>query len=408
MLPYTHEKAEPKTECDLYPLRNPNVPQAVDIEKRGGEVLQPKLPEQSSPVQQSEPAEDVRPGQPRLERRSDILAKTWKLQTDQVRSMPGAVSYDGPERRIHNGASPIDGAILTTPFTSDGSGPPQESQPAGQSTGKPRTVRLKSGPQDSRICPKCGGIIDRVGYGSALKPAYEPIIIARKPLSEKNIISNVLKYGTGAMNVDGCRVDTKEIITNHSRGAEAAVSKGKYGDSCAQETHQTDGQKLGRWPANFIHDGSEEVVGLFPVSKGQQGDVRGTEKSHTGDANTNCYGEYGRVPAPKRIETPGSAARFFYCAKASRSERGDGNTHPTVKPLALMRYLCRLVTPPGGLVLDPFCGSGSTLLAARDEGFGCVGIDLDTSIASKRIASRPIEPEDPQLGFELQGASYEW
>ena len=163
---------------------------------------------------------------------------------------------------------------------------------------------------------------------------------------------------------------------------------------------------------------SEEVVGLFPQSAGQQGDVKGTEESHTGDENTTCYGEFGRVPAPKRNDS-GSAARFFYCAKASRQDRNEGlesqperpllwssgtknpgsfqaegtnraaqNNHPTVKPTDLMRYLCRLVTPPGGIVLDPFMGSGSTGKAAALEGFKFIGIEKtvsDCQIAEKRI-----------------------
>jgi site-specific DNA-methyltransferase (adenine-specific) len=168
------------------------------------------------------------------------------------------------------------------------------------------------------------------------------------------------------------------------------------------------------------NQGSDEVVGLFPDSKGQQGDVRGTEQSRTGDENTSCYGEYGRVPAAKRGDS-GSAARFFYCAKASRADRNEGcegiakkplnwssgeqspgtfqaegtdrsahNNHPTVKPTALMRYLCRLVTPPNGIVLDPFMGSGSTGKGAVLEGFSFIGIELDPEyfkIAEKRIAS---------------------
>jgi len=196
------------------------------------------------------------------------------------------------------------------------------------------------------------------GWGTALKPASEPIIVARKPL-EGTVAANVLKHGTGAINVDGCRVGT---------------------------TSQ------GRWPANIIHDGSDEVLEHFPDSKGQQGDVKGTEKSHTGDENTNCYGEYGRVPFEKRKETSTSSARFFYCAKAPKSERtckgAIENKHPTVKPVALMRYLVRLVTPPDGIVLDPFCGSGTTGVACVEEGFDFLGIEQEqesVSTSEKRI-----------------------
>jgi hypothetical protein len=150
-----------------------------------------------------------RPGQPCVERRGNILAQARELQADQVCPLPERVSCDGPERRLCDGTPPIDGPILTTPCTSDGSCPPQEPRPTGQQDGKPRTVPIKSGPQNSRICQACGGLIDRIGYGSALKPAYEPIIVARKPLGEKSIIENVLKYDTGALNIDKSRVGTR-------------------------------------------------------------------------------------------------------------------------------------------------------------------------------------------------------
>jgi site-specific DNA-methyltransferase (adenine-specific) len=249
------------------------------------------------------------------------------------------------------------------------------------------------------------------GWGTALKPAHEPICVARKPF-KGTVADNVLRYGTGAMNIDGCRAGIEERTYKGSGAQPHKLNAHEKGDTGIGYMDGSGKDKEftvnGRWPANFIHDGSEEVVGLFPVSKGHQGDVRGTEKSHTGDANTNCYGEYGRVPAPKRIETPGSAARFFYCAKASRSERGEGNNHPTVKPLALMRYLCRLVTPPEGLILDPFCGSGSTILAALDEGFRCTGVDLDAAISKRRVENYKPDIKDAQMDLGLMEADCGW
>jgi site-specific DNA-methyltransferase (adenine-specific) len=200
------------------------------------------------------------------------------------------------------------------------------------------------------------------GRGTALKPAYEPIVLARKPMSERTVARNIAKWGTGALNIDACRVEgdcTKRV--NHAEMG--------YGGGNRAERYQT-GSDLGRWPANVMHDGSDEIVGALPDSKGQQGDVRGTEPSRTGDANTVCYGEYGRVPFAKRADS-GSAARFFYCAKASKAER-IGSGHPAVKPLKLMRWLVRLVTPMGGLVLDPFAGTGMTAEAALLEGFRSV------------------------------------
>lgn len=217
------------------------------------------------------------------------------------------------------------------------------------------------------------------GWGTALKPSLEPLTLARKPLSG-TVAANVLTHGTGALNVDGCRVPRE-------------------------------GEQDG-WPANFIHDGSNEVVGLFPVTK--SGKPCGTRqaphhwKSEERGTQLTGFGDSG------------SAARFFYCAKASKRDRDEGcegmplvmamrygekaqgplpqqtpskpvaqrNHHPTVKPTALMRYLCRLVTPPGGVVLDPFTGSGSTGKAAMLEGFHFVGIEREAeylAIAQARI-----------------------
>ena len=153
------------------------------------------------------------------------------------------------------------------------------------------------------------------GWGTCLKPAWEPIVMARKPL-DGTVAHNVLEHGTGAINIDACRVGT-------------------------------DGQKLGRFPANIIHDGSEEAT------------------------------------------TPmGEASRFFYCAKASKKDRGEGNNHPTVKPQALMQYLIKLVTHEGAVVLDPFLGSGSTAVAAKLLGRHYVGFDIDAhycDIACERL-----------------------
>lgn len=223
------------------------------------------------------------------------------------------------------------------------------------------------------------------GWGTALKPALEPITVARKPF-KGTVAANVLENGTGAINIDGCRAGTTEKITNHSRGKESAVSKGKYGDSKEQCTHQASGQALGRWPANLIHDGSDEVLAQFPDAKGQQGAITGGEPS---SKTTNTFGAFaGRAPSQPRTESTTSAARFFYCAKASKKDRGADNKHPTVKPTDLMRYLCRLVTPPNGIVLDLFMGSGSTGKAAVLEGFSFVGIELESEsfdIAKQRI-----------------------
>lgn len=183
------------------------------------------------------------------------------------------------------------------------------------------------------------------GWGTALKPANEPICLARKPLSEKTVALNVLKWGTGALNIDACRIETSD---EDRKIIDSKISKNPTGKTAPNVSFvpgiSTKSHELGRFPANVITDGS--------------------------------------------VEMPNGAQRFFYSAKASKADRGEGNVHPTVKPTDLMRYLCRLVTPPGGVVLDPFMGSGSTGKAAHLEGFKFVGIEREKDyfeIAKRRV-----------------------
>jgi site-specific DNA-methyltransferase (adenine-specific) len=208
--------------------------------------------------------------------------------------------------------------------------------------------------------------------------------MARKPL-EGTVAANVLKYGAGAINVDGCRVGNENTLKTNGKTAIWAD-----GGMNAEQG----GSTSGRWPANLIHDGSEEVVGLFPQTVGAIG-----MKGKTGHSNSI----YGNFPHQEErspgIADTGSAARFFYTAKASKRDRGEGNTHPTVKPTDLMRYLCRLVTPPGGIVLDPFMGSGSTGKAAILEGFQFIGIEREAeylAIAEARISHASGLSQPPQ------------
>lgn len=260
------------------------------------------------------------------------------------------------------------------------------------------------------------------GWGTALKPALEPITMARKPLVG-TVAANVLAHGTGALNIDGCRIPGESTVRVN------AAEMGYHGGNLASE-YQT-GSDAGRWPANLIHDGSDEVVGLFPANAGASAPVKGSELS--APAKNVYEGGYGRVPGAFHADK-GSAARFFYCAKASKRDRdeglegfeakpansayGDGlntatkvrteeqaesgvsrdlrrNIHPTVKPTDLMAYLCRLVTPPSGVVLDPFMGSGSTGKAAMREGFRFIGCELSPeymTIARARIEDAYQQP----------------
>jgi len=216
--------------------------------------------------------------------------------------------------------------------------------------------------------------------GTALKPAWEPIVLARKP-PEGTVEANWRKWGTGSLNIDGCRVGTEGTRrhTNHT------MRGGNFENHVPSERIEC-GSDAGRWPANLLHDGDQMVLDLFPAEAGARSPVRGTEPS---EVVANAYNDRERVPGAFHGDT-GSAARFFYCAKASKSDREEGNNHPTVKPTDLMRWLCRLVTPPGGLVLDPFTGSGSTGKAARLEGLRFSGIELDpeyAAIAEARISA---------------------
>lgn len=213
------------------------------------------------------------------------------------------------------------------------------------------------------------------GWGTALKPALEPITVARKPL-DGTVAANVLEHGTGALNIDGCRVEGES--TRRSNTAEM----GYHGGNLASE-YQT-GSDAGRWPANLIHDGSAEVLANFPANA-PSGGSKSNRSAALHGGGFKAEGGTGEI---LRMPDNGSAARFFYCAKSSKKDRGEGNTHPTVKPADLMAYLCRLVTPPGGVVLDPFMGSGSTGKAAMREGFRFIGIERDLDyfkIAEGRI-----------------------
>lgn len=247
------------------------------------------------------------------------------------------------------------------------------------------------------------------GWGTALKPAHEPIVLARKPL-DGTVAQNVIWYGTGALNIDGCRVGDESVQTNryNAKGDMTSFHGSQAGNPYVSSVHS------GRFPANFIHDGSDEVLELFPDSASTSGGRSGT------NANPMSWTEQNHRRQRGGHDDSGSAARFFYCAKANKKDRNEGlddfepkrdadritddgvvgdnprnrsntekvNHHPTVKPTMLMRYLCRLITPPDGVVLDPFTGSGSTGKAAMAERLRFIGFDQSAeyvAIAQARI-----------------------
>jgi DNA modification methylase len=210
------------------------------------------------------------------------------------------------------------------------------------------------------------------GWGTALKPACEPIVLARKPLSEASVAANVLKWGTGALNIDGCRVSVADGDVRGGGFCQGGLPwpKGSIGGNSTYV-----GSEVGRWPANVITDGSDEVTSKFPSSSSRglvtskPGKIYGN-----GQGSPSHTGEYG-------FDDEGSAARFFYSAKADSKQRFQSK-HPTVKPLDLMAYLCRLVTPLNGVVLDPFGGSGTTAVACLLEGFHCVMVEREAEYAA--------------------------
>ena len=247
------------------------------------------------------------------------------------------------------------------------------------------------------------------GWGTALKPAHEPIVLARKPLLG-TVANNVLTYGVGGINIDRSRVDGRE--SDQSRGAKETSNV--YSKISVQSLDNAYPKELGRFPANFIHDGSDEVLQLFPDTSPSKAAARGGTNPNPMDwGNNRSDGDIVKG----HTDNGGSAARFFYCAKASKKDRNEGldefalvkggsmngaetradrptnhpiraNHHPTVKPTDLMRYLCRLITPPNGTVLDPFTGSGSTGKAAVLEGFNFIGVEQSEeylAIAKARI-----------------------
>ncbi|TCR69710.1 DNA methyltransferase [Bosea sp. BK604] len=202
------------------------------------------------------------------------------------------------------------------------------------------------------------------GWGTALKPAWEPIVLARKPLAG-TVVETVLEHGTGALNIDRCRVGNE--VLPEQRAGQARL--GTF-----ERTGMVTPERTGRWPANVLHDGGVEVLAAFPDAAGQLRSVTGAERAKR---TVNAFGDFAGTHhgAEPRADS-GSAARFFYSAKADADDR-LGSKHPTVKPIDLMQWLCRMVTPPGGTVLDPFAGTGTTGEAAFREGFRALLIERE-------------------------------
>ena len=389
---------EPNTKHDLRPVSKANLSQTINLEKEQGEVLQSELQEQSISLSRDTTSNEGE-RQPSVERGNNSKKTEGELQGSDIPKMSEEVSTNGEERRLHNATQIGDGSTFE------------------QITGKNRgdiSQRPQSEQQQDRepcaFCKQYGTqAMGAFGWGSALKPACEPISVCRKPLSEKTIAENVLKWGTGGINIDGCRIGTADGFGGWAK-ATSVFANGYEHDGFKESTQ-------GRFPTNLLHDGSDEVVSLFPNTRDGKYKAPNTRVRNNGLGLGTDDIRTGSSNAPDNYGDSGSASRFFYCAKSSKSERNagceeldlgevkhytknrrckicgyqevsgspckcenpeweiierpvmkGGNTHPTVKPIVLMEYLVKLVSREGAVVLDPFAGSGTTGIACINLG----------------------------------------
>lgn len=295
-------------------------------------------------------------------RTQDLMGMSLRLAGFEVRDVIQWI-YGSGFPKSHNVSLSVDKLVANAP--NRGRAIPTASR--YQASDTEQTNKLTSNPVGEYQALSDEGEQWR-GWGTALKPAYEPVLLVRKPLIG-TVATNVLAHGTGAINIDATRIPLQEGESTYVEPRAAAGQKGSGGwKNTSEKTGSQNKDCLkGRWPANVMFD-EEATSGL------------------------------------------GKDSRYFYCKKASKREReagipnegtGRANTHPTVKPIEVMRYLCRMITPPDGVVLDPFCGSGTTLCAASMEGFQYIGIEREeeyVQIAQARVAHwAPEDSVDPEL-----------
>lgn len=391
-------------------MRQPNLPQAINSTEKQKETVQQEMSKQglSTDSRKQLPSTEIWSGEQGVEGGSYTATQEGKLRVGEVCSVSDMGAADGSEGWICDGASPSNGQVVRISSDSGGSRSSPKPQTIRERTREFRDVAGQQKPQISGawdICDRCGLPMVSEGFGTALKPAHEPIVLARKPLIG-TVAANVLLHGTGALNIAACRIPGEPVPINKLEAWSG------FGQEIAPEYTATMSD-VGRWPANLIHDGSKEVLEEFPdtTSGGSGLNGVGTERE--------IYGTYQQRIGGQQSPSVGTAARFFYCAKADREDRNEGcedfdkkplnwssgtqspgtfqaegtdrssrNNHPTVKPTDLMRYLCKMITPPGGTILDPFMGSGSTGKAALYEGFNFIGIEKEAeycAIAKARM-----------------------
>lgn len=413
-IPYNHEKTtESDSESYLRSMPKADLSSSIPIVSPEDETVFPSLQKQS--LQEcgvkTGDGDEIRK-ESGMERGSDIQEEQGKLHRAEVCEMSDRTSGNGEEGRLYHGASSSDGQAFESDITQNGGCASSRSQYSKQQYRKSRIIPRQSNSQNCGMgsCEVCGGLIGFEGYGTALKPAHEPIVVAMKKC-QGTFKQNAGTWGQAGINIDGCRIKTKDNIKEDSN---PNIRHRKF--NTQYEVRNTENyipSEHGRWPANVILD--EEAGKILDEQRGI-----GRSNGNSRTTSSDCYS--GGFKAVSReyshLNDKGGASRFFYCAKASSSERSEGlddlpdqigggmcstvsgdsrtgaitvqkNNHPTVKPLKLMEYLVKLVMPPkDGILLDPFAGSGTTILAAKRLGFNAIGIEKEEEyckIARERV-----------------------
>lgn len=426
---YEKERTEKVSKHNLRLMSSPDLSATINDGKKCGEVLQSGLSEQSSygAMQRKESEEGFKNGkESSLEGGHNLQETKRKLQGGQICEVSEGFLKNGKEGRIHNAAQVNNGSTPKEIIDEDGSCASQGSQPEQQQNREPCSFCNQWGAQKARRTYE-----ETKGVGTALKPAHEPICMARKPLAEKTVAENVLKWGTGGINIDESRVEAHDGNTTARKRAEVKDTSAPFGKGYEMGGN---GSELGRFPANLITDGSDEVKACFPDSGAgkakHNSEITRNGISQDGSSfNTKTCGfDVNKCQGMANFGDSGNASRFFksiiYQAKASKSDRNEGcegmeekegirtnaprenediktptrtNNHPTVKPTALMQYLIKMITPKGGIVLDPFMGSGSTGKACIKDGFSFIGIEKEEEYF--KIAEARILTKNKQLKF---------
>jgi len=325
-------------------------------------------------------------GELRMEGWRDVQAEQGQLHRSEVRSVPAGVSSDGADGRVRDGASASGGEAAGPVPPPNGSRSPSGPPHQEQSRREPRTVRQQRGAQArGSVCEECGGLIGYEGVGTALKPSWDPCVLGRKPF-RGSVTANVQRWGTGALNIDACRLGEN----GGTSGCDAGPTNGIYGDGL-NGSFGVPVPGLGRWPANVLLD--EPTAVMLDQQTGEL--VSGASRFYYVAKPSREERDYGCHAMPLRSagactdRVDGSAGLASPRAGAG-STSGGRNYHPTVKPVELMRWLVRLVTPPGGTVLDPFLGSGTTGMACRYEFRAFIGLEREAeyvAIAKRRIVA---------------------